>query len=91
MQNSRFENNLWKFRKIANLKQKDLAYLLGIKNISQISRWEKGERLPSLKNCFKLSVVFGCSVEEIFSDLYEKTKNFIEKRKKQKDKENQEK
>jgi len=81
MKNSKFENNLWKFRKRANLKQKDVAYLLGIKNISQISRWEKGERLPSLENAFKLGEIYNCEIKELFPELSQNTKKFILKRK----------
>ena len=74
------DNNLWKYRKIKGLKQKDIAYYLGIKNISQISRWEKGYRFPSLKNCFKLSLIYECSLNDLFFDLKNEAKIFVNKK-----------
>ena len=81
MEKNCFENNLWKYRKIAGLKQKEVAHFLDIKNISQISRWEKGERCPSLKNAFKLSAIYSRPIEDLFPGLYETIKRDIKRKK----------
>jgi Zn-dependent peptidase ImmA (M78 family)/DNA-binding XRE family transcriptional regulator len=49
-------------RKHSKLSQSNLARRLGLDS-SMISRWEKGERQPSLEQCFALARAFGVSVD----------------------------
>jgi len=51
-------NRLWKYRKERGLTQRDVAYILGIKNASQISHWERGDKIPGTKNILKLSALY---------------------------------
>jgi len=62
-------NRLRKFRKARGLKQKEVAEVLGIKNPSMISRWEKSLCLPSALNIFKLALVYRTLVDTLFNDL----------------------
>ena len=41
------------------LTQRDLAHLFGSKSASQISRWEKLARLPTLRFAFTCQIIFG--------------------------------
>ncbi len=65
----RIPNLLKKYRRVRGLKQKDVARILNLKSPSQISRWEKGVCLPSVKNALRLAVVYKVMVDAIFSDL----------------------
>lgn len=51
--------------------QKDLADAVGVSR-QTIVAIEKGKYSPSLELCFKLSVVFNKSINEIFSIEYKK-------------------
>ena len=51
-------NGLWKYRKEYELTQKDVAYILGIKNASQISHWDRGEKIPGTRNILKLFALY---------------------------------
>ena len=65
----RYFNRLRRYRKQNRLKQKHVAHLLGIKNHSLISRWEKGVQLPDLQNAFKLAMIYSVKVDDLFIDL----------------------
>ena len=62
-------NALRKFRKTNGYSQKRVALLLGIRNAGMISRWEKGSRLPSPVNMFRLAVLYRTMVDALYSDL----------------------
>lgn len=51
------------------LKQKDVAEILGLKNASMISRWEKGESFPNPKHLFRLAVLYRTMIDALFIDL----------------------
>ena len=65
----RIDNRLWKYRKIINYNQKQIAALLGYEKSSQISNWENGRKLPCLKNALKLAHILEIPVELLFSGL----------------------
>ena len=62
-------NGLRKFRKANGYSQKRVALLLGVRNTGMISRWERGSRLPSPVNMFRLAVLYGTMVDALYSDL----------------------
>lgn len=78
----RVANRLWKYRKIANLSQRQLSVLLAHRGTSQISKWEKGVKIPSLENALRLSLIFKISVEDLFSGVAAGLKNEISLREK---------
>ena len=50
--------------------QKELAFIIGAKSRSIVSRLEQGKRRPSLAAAFALSIVFGADAAEHFPALY---------------------
>jgi transcriptional regulator with XRE-family HTH domain len=59
MKTPHIHNNLKEYRKKANLKQTEVARLLGFTTSERISRWEKGKSYPSVLNLFKLAEIYG--------------------------------
>ena len=65
-------NKIKEFRKVKNLTQDDLAEYLGVtrKTINQI---ESGNVLPKIDVAYKLSIILGATVEQLFlNDDYNK-------------------
>lgn len=59
-------NNLRKFREAKKLKQQDVAKELGLHSNARISKWENGIKTPSLVNLFRLSRIYGVSVDSLY-------------------------
>lgn len=75
-------NRLWKYRKERGLTQKDVAFILGIKNASQISHWEKGDKIPGTRNILKLSALYQRLPNDLLWGIYERLREEVIKRKK---------
>ena len=60
------KTRLKEYRAAQNMKQGDLAELVGVRR-ETIIRLEKGQYNPSLKLAMDIAKVFGTTVEEIFS------------------------
>lgn len=60
------KTRLKEYRAAKNMKQGDLAELVGVRR-ETIIRLEKGQYNPSLKLAMDIAKVFGATVEEIFS------------------------
>jgi transcriptional regulator with XRE-family HTH domain len=72
------ENNcLRKYRKARGLKQKEVALLLGLRNTSEISRWEKGNCLPQTINLFRLSIIYRTLIDALFIDTIRRLRQEI--------------
>lgn len=56
-------------RKRAGLSQEELAFLLGSKSGTKVSRHEQERREPSLKTALAYAAVYGVPVEDLFSGL----------------------
>jgi len=65
----RIPNLLRRYRKARGLNQKQAAAILGIGGTSMISRWEKGARLPSGLNIFKLAALYRTMADALFPNL----------------------
>jgi transcriptional regulator with XRE-family HTH domain len=61
-------NRLWRYRKERQLSQRRVARLLGHRTGAQISRWESGEKIPTLDNALMLAHVLEGPVESLFAD-----------------------
>ena len=72
-------NHLRCHRKQAGLQQNQVAEMLGLKSTSLISRWENSFSYPDLINAFKLSVVYGATIDALYPDLRESIKVGIQK------------
>ena len=73
-------NRLKRYRRSRGLSQKDVARILGLKNSSMISRWEKGLALPSTLNAFKLALIYRSWTDTLYTDLLVSLKGEIQKR-----------
>ena len=60
-----FTTRLKELRAAKNMKQGELAVLVGVRR-ETIIRLEKGQYNPSLKLAVDIARVFGCTVEEVF-------------------------
>jgi len=49
--------------------QEDVAWLLGHKSVSRISKWEKGVSMPNIKNLLKLSYLYRTLADQLYFDL----------------------
>lgn len=70
------DERLWCYlrthRRLWGLDQGELAFLLGFKSASQVSRLEKNERTPKLRVAIACQVIFGIPPAILFPHLYEK-------------------
>lgn len=76
----KIRNLLWLSRKHLGLRQKQVAYLLKHKTTDQISRYEKGERAPSLKALLELEIVYGLPPRILYQPYYEQLREEISER-----------
>jgi len=76
----RLENYLRTYRKKAGLSQREVAFLLGIEDGAQISRYEKRRRLPPLETALACEAIFGIPISELFAGMRQSVANDIKKR-----------
>jgi len=75
---TKLNNRLWNARRKIGLEQKQLANLLGHKTSDQISRYERGTRFPNFKTAFKLAIIYGMSLQELFPEHYERYRREVQ-------------
>jgi transcriptional regulator with XRE-family HTH domain len=63
------KNCLRTARRRAGFTQPELAFLLGINDAGQVSRYERGTRLPSLLTAIGYDLILGEPVEALFASL----------------------
>jgi transcriptional regulator with XRE-family HTH domain len=80
MPQKRFDNYIKMFRTQAGLSQEELAFLLGWKSGSGVSRFERGRREPPLETLLALEVVFGISIRELFAGRFQKVEAAVKER-----------
>ena len=73
-------NRLWLARKRRGLRQKQVAFLLNHHTVDQISRYEKGLRVPTLETALRLEIVYQTPLRLLFADLYEKLQGEIKQK-----------
>jgi transcriptional regulator with XRE-family HTH domain len=73
-------NSLRLYRKNRGLKQRDVALILGVRNASMISRWEKGLAIPSTVNVLKLAMIYRTSADALFIDYRLKLREEIQRK-----------
>lgn len=59
-----FKNSIKKIRESKSISQLELAKLLN-KNASEVSRWESGGVIPSMKNIILISKALNCSLDSL--------------------------
>lgn len=60
-----------KFRKERKMTQVELSEKLGV-TASAVTMWENGNREPSLTMVKKIANVFGCKVDDLFPENFDK-------------------
>lgn len=70
-------NTLDIYRRRMGFSARHVAHLFGDASISRVSRYERGERLPDLKNAFRLSIILRVPVEFLFPSLYDSLREHI--------------
>lgn len=62
------------------LEQKQAAFLLGHKSTTQLSRYERGGRIPSLRTALKLESAYATPLRVLFSELFNELHGEVQKR-----------
>lgn len=71
------ENYLRTYRRRSGLSQDDLAFLLGTRSGSKVSRYEHYARQPSLETAIAYEVIFQTPLRELFAGVYEKVEQRV--------------
>ena len=70
-------NYIRRARKRLGLSQRELAFLIGKKTGSYVSRFEKGRRVPTLEMAMALGVILKTPIEELFAGRFEKVEHTV--------------
>jgi transcriptional regulator with XRE-family HTH domain len=80
---SKLQHYLRTHRKRAGFTETELAQLLGCKSAAKVSRYERFERLPSLKTALAYQAILGVPVAKLFAGMYEQVEKEASKRAKE--------
>jgi transcriptional regulator with XRE-family HTH domain len=64
------KNMLWRVRRQRGLERKQVAWALGHKSPDSLARYERSESEVSFDNAIRLSLIYRCSVEDLFCDRF---------------------
>jgi transcriptional regulator with XRE-family HTH domain len=78
MLQEQYPNRLSFFRKLRHLSQKQMAALIGLKDRTMISKYERGQVLPSLPVESKMEIVFHADGPDIFPQEFKQWNNEVE-------------
>ena len=70
-------NRLWQARRHVGLEQKQVARLLGHQSCDQLSRYERGIRMPGMRIALKLELIYATPVSLLFPDHYQQYRSEI--------------
>jgi len=73
------------YRRHAHLTQEELAYLLGAATGAKVSRYESGNRVPTLLTGLAYEAALGVPVSKLFRGSYEEIEAEVEKRRRELD------
>lgn len=76
----RLHNYLRTYRKRTGLSQDEVAFLLGCRHGTKVSRYERSTRQPVLETALAYEVVFGAPVNALFAGRFEEIKTVIRRR-----------
>lgn len=62
---------LWRARKRSGLSQKAVAFLLGHKFTDDLSRYERGQRVPTLLTALKLEIIYQAPIRLLFYTAFQ--------------------
>jgi len=61
---------LLRARRRRGFERKQVSWLLGHSGPQVIAQYERGQKLPSIQNAIRLSLIYGCELEEMFPENY---------------------
>jgi len=67
----KIKNRLRLYRKNRGMTQGEVAHIIGHPSPAQVSRWERGERIPSLLYALRLSALYQRLVNDLFFDIFD--------------------
>jgi len=76
----KLKNYLYTYRKRSGLTQKDVAYLLGHYDGTQVSRHERSRQTPTLITALAYQVIFDIPVQKLLPGLYREVEAVINQR-----------
>ena len=71
----KLKNYLRTHRKRAGLSQDEIAFLLGCRSGTKVSRYERFARQPSLQTAFAYEVVFRAPARELFGGIFQQVEH----------------
>ena len=74
------QTRLRKYRRATGLTQVQVASILQLEDASSVSRWERGERLPSPRHLLELSALYHRVVNDLLWPDYLKARARIHQR-----------
>lgn len=77
---NKLQNSLRITRKRLGLHQKQVAHLLSHKTTDQVTRYEKGYRIPGLKILLQLEIIYGVPARVVYGEFFEKLRLEIQDR-----------
>jgi transcriptional regulator with XRE-family HTH domain len=80
MATRRLPNYLRTYRKHSGLSQSDVSFLIGLNDASELSRYERSVRQPSLRTALACQEVYGKPVSELFAGLSDSVRSDSRKR-----------
>jgi transcriptional regulator with XRE-family HTH domain len=76
----KLQNYLRTYRKRFGLSQKEVAFLLGVKNSAKASRYESLQRVPLLETILAYEAIFRVPVRKLFGGVFEKVNKDVVRR-----------
>jgi transcriptional regulator with XRE-family HTH domain len=76
----KLHNYLRTYRKRSGLSQAEVAFLLGCKDGSMASRYERFRRQPPPETILAYEIIFGTPARELFAGLYQKVEEKTKRR-----------
>lgn len=76
----RLHNYLRTHRKRSGLSQDEVAFLLGCRHGTKVSRYERNAREPGLETALAYEAVFGVPVRELFAGIVDKVEAVTHRR-----------
>lgn len=76
----KLDNYLRAYRKRSGLSQDEVAFLLGSRSGTKVSRFEHGGRLPNLDTALAYDFIFHASTRVLFAGRQQKVERLIRKR-----------
>lgn len=66
---NKYPNKLKELRILKGMKLREVIALIGLQSESRLTRWERGQSIPSLKNLMKLCKVYEVALDEIYPNM----------------------